>query len=67
MIDFKTYRKMHPGASLFSDKRLRTDDELPKGVMEKDTPPDSQFPLLLPANIHGFNLQDKKWSPCDSY
>jgi hypothetical protein len=67
MIDFKTYRKMHPGASLFHEKRIRTKDELPKGAMEKNAPPDSQFPLLLPAKIYGFNLQNKQWSLCNSY
>ncbi|KAF8534602.1 P-loop containing nucleoside triphosphate hydrolase protein [Trichophaea hybrida] len=29
--------------------------------MERDEPPDGNFLLLLPATVHGFNLQEKKW------
>ncbi|KAF8859308.1 hypothetical protein BDZ45DRAFT_742549 [Acephala macrosclerotiorum] len=60
MVDFNTYRKMHPAAGSFKNSRDRTKDLL-ETAMNSDEPPDSDFPLLLPASIYGFNLQAKKW------
>ena len=62
MVDFNTYRKMHSSAAVFKHK-AKSSDILPLDAMEKDEPPDDQFLLLLPANVWGFSLQDKKWSP----
>lgn len=64
MIDYSMYRKMHPEADIFKGDRQ---DDLPLGAMEKDDPPDANFPLLLPANIYGFNLHDKKWGMSDTF
>lgn len=60
MIDFNTYRKMHPGAVAF--KRTKGGaNELPTSAIDQDEIPDGNFPLLLPAHTYGFNLQDKNW------
>ena len=58
MIDITTYRKMHPDAKAFSH-RLR--DDLGPEKMAQDEPPGGDFLLLLPANVYGFNMQEKKW------
>ncbi|KAI9874942.1 MAG: hypothetical protein M1830_009098 [Pleopsidium flavum] len=58
MIDTTTYRKMHPDA-VISNRPLR--DDLGPKVLERDEPPDGDFFMLLPPNIFGFNMQEKKW------
>lgn len=57
MVDFKTYRKLHP--SMLSTSSLV--DELGPEALAKDEPPDEQFELLLPLKIKGYNLRRKKW------
>ncbi len=62
MIDFPTYRQMHPQKF---PQPLATDAEMEEqGVdMNKDNPPsDSNFILLLPASMPGYAFHDKKWS-----
>ncbi len=59
MIDITTYRKMHPDAAIF---KLRLTDELGEEAMKKEEPPGEEFLLLLPPNVYGFNMQEKKWS-----
>ena len=58
MIDYKTYRVMHP-----ENKALKKEltDELGPEALARNTPPDEQFELLLPLNIKGYNLRRKKW------
>ncbi|KAI9869908.1 MAG: hypothetical protein M1830_004937 [Pleopsidium flavum] len=58
MIDTTTYRKMHPDAAK-SNPQLR--DDLGPKALERDEPPDGDFVMLLPPNIFGFNMQEKKW------
>ncbi|KAI9876054.1 MAG: hypothetical protein M1830_007447 [Pleopsidium flavum] len=58
MIDTTTYKKMHPDA-VISNFLLR--DDLGPKVLEQDEPPDGDFVMLLPPNIFGFNMQEKKW------
>jgi SpoVK/Ycf46/Vps4 family AAA+-type ATPase len=58
MIDITTYRKMHPDAPIF--KRRLTND-LGTEAMEKSEPPGDNFLLLLPPNVYGFNILEKKW------
>ncbi|KAI9738381.1 MAG: hypothetical protein M1834_008884 [Cirrosporium novae-zelandiae] len=55
MIDIFTYRKMHPS----KDRRLRND--LGPEAMEFEEPPDEEFLLLLPTDVLGYNMQEKKW------
>lgn len=58
MIDTNTYKKMHPDAQ--KGRRLR--DEIGAEAMAKDTAPSEEFVLMLPPNLLGFNMQEKKWS-----
>jgi hypothetical protein len=59
MVDFMTYKRMHPREASITEPpthfRLSPED------MAKDEPPEGNFVLLLPANVYGFNLLDKKW------
>jgi hypothetical protein len=58
MIDINTYKKMHADAQI----RGRLKDEIGPEAMAQDEPPSGSFALLLPPNIYGFNMQEKKWS-----
>jgi hypothetical protein len=55
MVDYEPYEKMHPKAHPFilAAKDTRTYD-FPKI-------PDDQFVLLLPPDLHGYNLHHKEW------
>jgi hypothetical protein len=57
MVDMATYRELH-------DDKDSTDDReyLSEELMEGENPPGGDFLLLLPASVHGFGFQDKKWS-----
>jgi hypothetical protein len=55
MIDVATYWKIH------SDKRLPPFVDQLGGAMAQDEPPEGNFIFLLPPNIFGFNMQEKKW------
>jgi hypothetical protein len=61
MIDFNTYRQMHPSKSqqpLASDAEMRE-----QGVdMGSDDLPSEPFCILLPPTILGYGFHDKKWS-----
>jgi hypothetical protein len=61
MIDFNTYRQMHPSKSqqpLASNAEMRE-----QGVdMGSDDPPSEPFCILLPPTILGYGFHDKKWS-----
>lgn len=59
MIDIHTYRQMHPKAML-----PQQPDELGEDVWNSDEPPEGSFRLLLPSNVYGYNLQEKKWCKC---
>jgi hypothetical protein len=64
MVDMQTYKKMHSEVSVKGrkgDDSRHTRDDLGPDAMAQDEPPSKQFPLLLPPNIYGFNMQDKKW------
>ena len=63
MIDITTYKKMHPEAAI-SNKLLR--NYLEPKVMDSEEPPDGDFLLLLPPNIFGFDMLEKKWGMLDS-
>jgi hypothetical protein len=59
MVDFMTYKRMHPREASIMEPppqfRLTAEE------MGRDEPPEGNFVLLLPANVYGFNLLDKKW------
>lgn len=58
MVDFQTYRYMHPDA-LAARKRLN--DSLGPDKMASEKLPEDDFVLLLPPSVYGFNMLDKKW------
>ena len=62
MIDLETYRSLH-NDDQYDSKPHRDDlvDELGPGAMARDECPDSQFELLMPLTIKGYNLRRKKW------
>jgi hypothetical protein len=63
MIDIGIYKKMHPNSSNY--KTLNRDD-LGLEAMASDIPPGGVFTLLLPSQLIGFNMQEKKWGKCHS-
>ncbi|MCJ1360825.1 MAG: hypothetical protein MMC33_010834 [Icmadophila ericetorum] len=62
MIDYRTYRQFHPGSSPFGVYHTAKEqfDPWPQ-VIPCDTVLDEMSLILLPAEIHGFPLKDKKW------
>uniref|UniRef100_A0A093VS44 Proteasome-activating nucleotidase n=1 Tax=Talaromyces marneffei PM1 TaxID=1077442 RepID=A0A093VS44_TALMA len=54
MVDGTTYQQMHGTSS-------SPQDDLGPEAMKKEEPPDSSFVLLLPHEIYGFGMHDKKW------
>jgi hypothetical protein len=57
MIDMMTYRKMHT----IDAAKDQVQDELGIEEMERDQPPEGDFTLLLPHEIIGFHMINKKW------
>ena len=63
MIDHKVYRKMHEYAKAFHFDRPDTThrfDQMPAYLSVEQEPSATSF-LLLPPDIHGFYLNEKKW------
>ncbi|KAJ4305544.1 hypothetical protein N0V90_001075 [Kalmusia sp. IMI 367209] len=59
MIDFHTFRKLHPdnmGHSIVKPVETMSTKE-----MDQDKPPDEAFLYLVPLQTKGFNLRTKKW------
>ncbi len=64
MIDHRMYRKMHENALAFRFERPSTTypfDRMPAYLSVEQDPQDMPF-LLMPPDIHGFYLNEKKWS-----
>ena len=59
MIDFYTFRKLHPSNMSYSISRPI--DEITEDEMEKEDPPDEAFLYLAQPQTKGFNLRTKKW------
>jgi len=57
MIDIIAYQTMHKSRS--ANKEV--ENGLSSEAMENDQLPDGDFALILPSNIYGFHIQDKKW------
>lgn len=61
MIDYQTYRQMHPTKN--AQPVLSNAEMKDLGVdMEDDEPPSDLFCLLLPTSMLGYAFHDKKWS-----
>jgi hypothetical protein len=62
MVDYNTYRKLHPYSPLFSgtSRTVYQFDKRPATVGLNEEIADDDI-ILLPANIHGFDLKEKKW------
>ena len=59
MIDYDTYRELHPTAPTFEDESR---DDMGEEQMDSDEPPGRGLEYLFPTHIYGFAMQDKKWS-----
>jgi hypothetical protein len=57
MIDIKAYQTMHKRRPA----KTEVENALSSELMDNDQPPAGDFALLLPSNIYGFHMQDKKW------
>ena len=62
MIDYDTYRELHPDAEEFTDEGFEGSKEMDEEDMNKDHPPGSGLELVFPPHISGYSIQDKKWS-----
>lgn len=64
MVDYATYKLMHPT----EPKRIIEppgNDGLKPGMMDHDNPPyGDDFVMCLPTKIPGYNMQKKDWSIC---
>lgn len=62
MIDYRTYRKFHSTAAAFSFSHSVQDvyDKWPAFIDNTSNPSDENL-MLLPPEIHGFFLKDKRW------
>lgn len=63
MIDYRTYRRFHPEAPVFDPGRVPPHsiyDRRP-AIMQQDGNPSEEDYYMMPPNIHGFVIQDKKW------
>ncbi|PLB34979.1 ATP-binding protein [Aspergillus candidus] len=58
MIDFSTYKQLHPSES---KTLLKKRDEILPERMNVDEPPSAPELFLFPSTIIGFNLRRKKW------
>jgi hypothetical protein len=59
MIDFHTFRKLHPenkSHTIENPAETMSQDE-----MDQEEPPDEAFLYLVPLQTKGFNLRTKKW------
>lgn len=61
MIDISAFQKMHPESRKIIGGRS-PDNVLPPEEANAEDPPSGDFLLLLPSNIYGFQMQEKKWS-----
>jgi hypothetical protein len=59
MIDYNTFRKLHPGNFDHVLQTNQQSDRMSKEDMAKDEPPDERFVYLLPLQIKGYNLRRK--------
>lgn len=63
MIDYKTYRQMHPNAHPFEfgSRQKVPFDKWPE-VIPHSSELEKYNMLVLPSQIHGFSFKKKNWS-----
>lgn len=63
MIDYKTYRQMHPDAHpfKFESKQKMPLDKWPEVIPHSSHLEDENL-LVFPSEIHGFSFKKKDWS-----
>jgi hypothetical protein len=66
MIDYRTYRRFHPGAPVFYlGQQLRNSysfrDDSPGPLLQQKHLPNEEDLYMMPPHIHAFVIQDKKW------
>lgn len=65
LIDPVTWKRSQEGASALKHDILNQTtvqpDKLDEGLMLQNDFPSAEFPYLVPENIVGFSMQDKKW------
>ena len=61
MVDYDTYRELHPDAAEFTGESR---DDIGEMGMDEENPPNDGLDLIFPREIVGFSIQDKKWSEC---
>ncbi|OBT83812.1 hypothetical protein VE02_05515 [Pseudogymnoascus sp. 03VT05] len=64
MIDWATYRRVHPESFKHQSEYQRSSHEMLDGLpasMTCDDEPSTKSLLLLPPVLNGFNFQEKKW------
>jgi len=63
MIDYETYRKFHPAADAFYFTRcgVVSFDKWPHAIRATTAELSETDTMLLPPEIHGFFLKDKRW------
>ncbi|KAF2673829.1 P-loop containing nucleoside triphosphate hydrolase protein [Microthyrium microscopicum] len=59
MIDYATYRQLHPDSAIA--KRVVERAYIPEKIMKMDEAPDAPKCYLMPTSIVGYNLRRKKW------
>jgi AAA+ superfamily predicted ATPase len=57
IVDLETFKKLHP----FSPSVISGRDDLGTEMMNSPNPPNKEFLMLLPSEVKGFNLREKKW------
>jgi len=57
MIDYSTYRKLHPDAVA-----LKNTSDKPGPPITDDEQPPTRFLTVFPATIEAFAMEDKTWS-----
>lgn len=67
MVDYKTYREMHPKAEVFNfrTKQKVEFDKWSEAIQHYAHLSDNDY-VVLPSQIHGFAFKKKKWCMCKS-
>lgn len=66
MVDYDMYRELEHDRHARASAEPPTDEGNDEDIIDvdKDGPPDESFLLLLPLDLKGFGLHDKRWSRC---
>jgi flagellar biosynthesis GTPase FlhF len=63
MVDYKTYKSMHPKAEAFQFTSYRkvVFDRWPETIPHSAVQLDEAYLLIMPPHIHGFSFKKKNW------